>query len=307
MKNALRKHAYLLLPAIVLFVPCNLLGQDRSLDLGEAPVIVDFTQARIEVERNILEQATTWISIDRAATDPHITIEGSTEDFATSDLIISFKPCPTKSLRPTWCKPVIDKVGNNLARVQSPPEALLVTVTGKEGNATKTTLVRIELNYRPWQLQWSGGLIVTNGRDPRYVLKAATSGKQTATRVGSEEYQQAFVAAGHLLHARLPSIGFAFGVGSQNANLQSSVLLAGLTYVFRPHKLIDSVFVSAGSAYVPIRRLKPEYSAAESIPAGATIDDVTRTAREFHFMFGLTFRVNTGEQVIGPLTGSTSH
>ena len=292
-----------------LTIPTLAVAQERSIDLGEPPILIDLTTPQhIEVDRNVLGGTTTWISVLPTASDVRIAVADVVVE--GRNLLISFRPCSRVPFRINKCQADAELLDDSSVRVTAPPDAVLVRVTGQvaagAGREPRESMIRIELNYRPWQLQWSGGFMMSSARDPRLRLEREVDGSQTAVASGEGDYAQAIVALGQLLHSSVPSLGLSFGVGTESADLQTLSLLGGVTYAFRPGKLVDSVFVTVGQAYVPVGRLKPEYDGVGAIPNGVGLDDVVLRQREFHPFAAITFRVASGTKVKTVLGGGAA-
>lgn len=294
----------------------------QRLDTGEPPLKVDLNQrGLIEVELNLKEKPTLWISAvngdDSVVAD--FTVEGET--FTTSDLILQYAPCPgsrddkaalrasnsAKAILP--CVITVDKdaTNPNRALITAPPRGMQISVTGNVGGNRVTRFVKVEMNYRYFDLAYSGGLMLSSQRDDHYTLRAETGGAQTAVLAGREDYKRALVALGTMNINGMPSLGFSFGVGTESAQLNELSILAGGTVTLRPRRLIDAVIFTLGAAYLPRQTLKPEFTTAGSIPADVELKDVLATRRSVKPFLSITFRTSGNAAAVRtPLGGTPS-
>ena len=308
-----------LMLAILLLTAIPLVAQQP--DTGEPPLKVDLNQRGvIEKELNLRERPTLWLSAvngDVSVTDAKFNVEGT--EFKTSDLILQFAPCKgstddkfimlTTKQKVLPCSFTVESNAKNTSRgaVTAPPRSMQIAVTGTVNNSAVTRYVKLELNYRYFGMSYSGGLLLSSQRDDRYTLKTETGGTQTAVLAGREDLKRALIALGTISLNGRPALGASFGVGTESAQLNDLLLLAGGSIAIRPRRVIDSIIITLGGAYIPRQTLKPEFVGTGKIPAGVELKDTVERRRSLKPFLSITFRTSGNPAAVRtPLGGTPS-
>jgi hypothetical protein len=86
-----------------------------------------------------------------------------------------------------------------------------------------------------------------------------------------------------------------FGL-STDIPVENLTAMLGLSYSVRTLPIVNSGHVTAGIAYAPRSRLRPEFAGLRTVPGGVTVGSLTRQEYDFGPFLAISFSFLGGEE-----------
>lgn len=289
-----RVSAYVLFTLVITSTPCLAGTSTISVDLDTSdvspsnPAVNLWSADTITLKVSGKEDRSVYVAVDvTKPADDGITRASDPETYRNDNTVegrevaITYRRCNDPDFpTPTGeeCPAIHRSTTTSSWIIWTPPTNFILQIfTAAPGDnyLTFDKTVVIEVEQRPFALGWSAGFAgFVGAKDHQYRVAASDGGSEMASlqRLSDDDLPYKVAAFAHYFPYRWKGIhGPAFGLSTDVPVEELSILL-GWSVALRTLPIGDGAYLTAGVAYTPRERLRPEYEGLEEVSASLTSD-----------------------------------